>query len=186
MVSMLQICVEEASDSSDGEVLQEHDDHKAEAHKAVNKKPRFDFPVSSPKHNKASSLIYSKNKNTNQAKNKIDRYGSSSGKKEVFSDPEMEREYQTLLADSDDDVIKQEVTITDDESDEFVSASDPELLLAEDEKSRESGSDNSVTFVTPRTPRTFLRSKSDSDAELSDLDIQKEQAAKIFNRRARV
>lgn len=87
----------------------------------------------------------------------------------VFDDSDMELEYQTLIADSDNDTLP---LIPCDSS----GSSDDELLLP-----NATDSDSGSCKVS----HSFLRTNSDSDDSLRDLELSKQQAQQIFTRRRR-
>ena len=162
--------MEEASEVSDGgeELKESNPVDVSYEFKPDNKDIRFDFP--------SRKSLSVKSSSPKHVPNTI-AYYSSKNNPRMFDDPEMEKEYQTLIADSDP-----ELNSDSEKEDEYWSASDAELLVADEDKS----SEGSVTFMTPRTPRSFLRTGSDSEEEASDMELQKRQASKIFNRKRRV
>ena len=87
----------------------------------------------------------------------------------VFDDPQMEREYQTLIADSDEEVVN------------YSADSDVEFLRP-NHRSSDDDDDDNLSFSTPRASKGFLRTKSDEES-LSDLDISKKKAQTIFSRK---
>lgn len=159
--------MEEASEVSDGgeELKERNPVDVSYDFKPDNKDIRFDFPC-----RKSLSVKSSPPKHV---PNTV-AYYSSKDSPRMFDDPEMEKEYQTLIADCDP-----ELDSDSEKEDEYWSASDAELLVADEDKS----SEGSVTFMTPRS---FLGTGSDSEEEASDMELQKRQASKIFNRKRRV
>ncbi|KAF6021460.1 LRRC73 [Bugula neritina] len=83
----------------------------------------------------------------------------------VFDDPELEHEYQTLIADSDEEVLPSAFFEND--------GSDVEDMLPQEAQSDEF-----------KSSRDFIRTMSDSEDSLSELDLTKKKASSLFGRRS--